>query len=204
MNHIFNKQLRKFLLVFFDDILIYSKTWEEHLRHIDEILGIMESQFLYAKASKCEFGMTEILYLGHMISAKGVAFLDWPPSQNLSDLRGFFGLCSYYRRFVKGFSQLGSPSTDLTKNGAFRWTEEAQHAFDKHNKVMSFCPVLALPNFNQSFVLECDASGEGLGAVLMQNKHPIAYESMKLNSAKRLYLIYDKEMLAIMHALAKF
>lgn len=100
--------------------------------------------------------------------------------------------------------------TDLTKKGAFRWTEEAQ-VFEKLKEVMSSCPVLALPDFNlalpdfnQPFVLECDASGEGIGVVLMQNKHPIAYESRKLSNLERLYSIYDNEMLAIMHALAKF
>jgi hypothetical protein len=133
MNHIFNRQLRKFLLVFFDDILIYNRTWEEHLRHLDEVLSIMQSQSLYAKESKCEFGMTKILYLGHIINAQGVqvhqeniqAILDWPTPRTLTELRGFFGLCSYYRRFVKGFSQLGAPLTDLTKKGAFNWTEES-------------------------------------------------------------------------------
>jgi hypothetical protein len=105
---------------------------------------------------------------------------------------------------VRGFSQLGAPLTDLTKKGAFRWTEEAQKAFDRMKEVMSTCPVLALPDFSQPFVLECDASGEGIGAVLMQNKHPIAFESRKLGETERLLSIYDKEMLAIMHALAKF
>jgi hypothetical protein len=105
---------------------------------------------------------------------------------------------------VKGFSQLGVPLTDLTKKGAFRWSEEAQVAFDRMKKVMSTFPVLALPYFSQPFVLECDASGEGIGAVLMQNRHPIAFESRKLREPEKLYPIYDKEMLAIMHALAKF
>ena len=112
MNRIFNKKLRKYLLVFFDDLLIYSRTWEEHLKHLNEVLSIMEEQSLFAKQSKCEFGMTEILYLGHVVSQYGVqvhqekiqAILDWPPPKSLTDLRGFFGLCSYYRRFVKGFS----------------------------------------------------------------------------------------------------
>ena len=100
MNHIFNKQLRKYLLVFFDDLLIYSRTWEEHLKHLNEVLSIMEEQSLFAKQSKCEFGMTEILYLGHVVSKYGVqvhqekiqAILDWPPPKSLTDLRGFSGL----------------------------------------------------------------------------------------------------------------
>ncbi|XP_059075327.1 uncharacterized protein LOC131875270 [Cryptomeria japonica] len=212
MNHIFNKQLRKSVLVFFDDILIYSCTWEDHLRHLEEVLGIMEDQSLFAKLSKCEFGLREVLYLGHVISADGVkvheekiqAIQNWPVPQNITELRGFLGLCAYYRRFVKGFSQLAAPLTDLTKKGAFRWTEQAQGVFDRLKEVMSTCPVLALPDFSQPFVLECDASGFGIGAVLMQNKHPIAYESRKLQNNERLYSTYDKEMLAIMHALAKF
>jgi hypothetical protein len=212
MNHVFNKQPRKHLLVFFDDLLIYSKTWEEHLRHVDQILSIMEEQSLYAKESKCEFGMTKVLYLGHIIGAKGVqvhqekitAIREWPTLKTLTELRGFLGLCTYYRKFVKGFSQLCTPLTDLTKKGSFKWNDEAQVTMEKMKEVMSTCPVLALPDFGIPFTLECDASGEGIGAVLMQNMHPIAYESWKLRGPELLYNIYDKEMLAIMHALAKF
>ena len=100
------------MLIFFDDILIYIHTWEEHLKHIDTVLSILERESLYAKMSKCEFGMTELLYLGHIISAGSVrvdpnkirAILDWPPPRNTSQLKGFLGLCGFYRRFVKGFS----------------------------------------------------------------------------------------------------
>jgi hypothetical protein len=123
MNHIFRGQLRKSILVFFNDILFYIKTWQEHMGHLEEVLSIMEAQSLYAKDSKCEFGMTEFLYLGHIISAQGVqehqenirAILDCPTPRSLTKLRSFFGLCSYYRRFVK----LGAPLTDLTKKGSF-------------------------------------------------------------------------------------
>ena len=97
-----------------------------------------------------------------------------------------------------------APLTDLTKKGAFSWSEAAQQTFEKMKEVMSSCPVLALPDFSQSFVLECDASGEGIGAVLMQNNHPIAFESRKLKDYECHYSIYDKEMLAILHALTKF
>ena len=131
MNHIFRKQLR-ILLVFFDDLLIYSQTREDHMRHLDEVLGIMKEQSLYAKASKCEFGLIEMLYLGHMINSRSVqvhqekiqAIIDWHLSKSLTELRGFFGLCQYYRRFVKGFSQLVAPLTNLTKKGALKWTDD--------------------------------------------------------------------------------
>jgi hypothetical protein len=175
MNHIFNKQLRKFLLAFFNDLLIYRKTWKDHLKRVDEILSIMEDQSLYAKESKCEFGMTKVLYLKHIIVAQGVqvhqkkiqTILDWPIPKKLTGIKGFLGICSYYRSFIKGFSQLCAPLTDLTKKGAFKWSDEAQLTFDKTKKVMSTCPVLTLPYFSQPFILECDASGEGFGAVLM-------------------------------------
>jgi hypothetical protein len=94
--------------------------------------------------------------------------------------------------------------TDLTNKGAFKWNEEAQMMMDKMNKVMSMCPVIALPDFGLPFTLECDASREGIGTVLMQNRHPLMYESQKIRGPELLYNIYDKEMLAIMHALAKF
>jgi hypothetical protein len=113
-------------------------------------------------------------------------------------------MCTYYRKFVKGFSQLCAPLTDLTKKGAFKWSEEAQFMMDKMKKVMSTCPVLALPDFGLPFTFECDTLGEGIGAVLMQNRHPLGYESRKLRGHELLYNIYDKETLTIMHALAKF
>ena len=130
--------------------------------------------------------------------------MEWPTPKTLTELRGFLGICTYYMKFVKGFSQLCAPLTNLTKKGAFKWSEEAQFTFDKMKKVMSTCPVLALLDFGQPFTLECDASGEGIGAILMQNRHPLAYESRKLRGPELLYTIYDKEMMAIMHALAKF
>jgi hypothetical protein len=134
MNHIFKKQLRRFILVLFDNISIYSKMWKEHLGHMDDILNIMEEQLFFSKEEKCEFGLTEILYLGHIIGVEGAkvhqeniqAILDCPTPRSITELRGFFEICSYYRRFVKGFSQVGAPMTDLTQKGAFRWTEEAQ------------------------------------------------------------------------------
>jgi len=212
MNHIFRGKMRKFVLVFIDDILIYSQTWEEHLQHIEVVLCILEEQHFYVKFSKCEFGLTEMLYLGHINAVDGVrvhedkikAIRDWPEPKNVTKLRWFVGICTYYRKFVKGFSQLVAPLTDLTKKGAFSWTDTVQRAFDKLKEVMSSCLVLVLPDFTQKFVLECDASGEGVATVLMQGGHPIAFESRKLFPHERLYPIYDKEMLAIMHALAKF
>jgi hypothetical protein len=122
----------------------------------------------------------------------------------MTELRIFFELCSYYKRFVWGFSQLGEPLTDLTKHGAFNWTEKSQKSFDHMKEVMGTYPMLALPDFTLPFVLECDTSDEGIRAVLIQGGNPIVFESRNLSQPKRLYSIYDKGMLAIMHALTKF
>jgi hypothetical protein len=166
LNHIFGGKLRKYLLVFFDDIFIYSRTWDEHLTQLEEFLVIMQAQSLYGKKSKCEFGMRELLYLGHIISEHGVqvhhekikAILDWPTPKNLTELKGLFGLCSYYRRIVRGFSQLGALLINPTKNGAFHWIEESQQTFEKMKEVMSTRIVLSLPDFSRSCFLECDTS----------------------------------------------
>ena len=156
--------------------------------------------------------MTKKLYLGHVVSKYGVqvhqgkiqAIFDWPPPKSLTVLWGFFRLCSYYWRFVKGFSQLSAPLTDLTKKGSFQWNERVQLTFDKLKEAMITCPVLVLPDFTRPFILECDASGERILMVLMQDRHPIAYESRKLTQTERPYSIYEKEMLTIVHALTKF
>lgn len=138
MNHVFNEQLREFALVFNDNILAYSKTWEEHIQQLDEVLSILAANSHFAKASKCEFKMTELLYLGYFIGNGGVkackekiqAILDWPSPKNMSQLRGFIDLCIYYRRLVKGFSSLTTPLTNLTKKDAFVWTDDSQRIID--------------------------------------------------------------------------
>nr|MDZ8003588.1 RNase H-like domain-containing protein [Nostoc sp. DedSLP05] len=212
MNHVFAKFLRKFVMVFFDDILIYSRTWEEHLDHIQQVLEVLRSNQFYAKLSKCSFGKETLEYLGHIIGREGLridsskvqAIIDWPIPKNVSKLRGFLGMTGYCRQFIKGYATIAGPLTDLTKKGNFSWNEKAGHSFEELKKCISTAPVLALPDFSQPFIVECDASGTGIGATLLQGKHPIAYESRKLNLRERAKSTYDKEMLAILHALAKW
>jgi hypothetical protein len=145
------------------------------MRHLDEVLSIMEAQSLYAKESKCDFSMKELIYLGHIISTQGVhvhqekimAILDWSTPRIVIELRSFFELCNYYRQFVQGFSHFGELLTDLTKHGAFILTDKSQEDFGHMKEVMGTCPVLALPDFTLPFLLECDASGKGIGGFLM-------------------------------------
>ena len=120
------------------------------------------------------------------------AILEWPSPKNIIELRGFIGICTYYRKFVKGFSKLNSPLTNLNKKDSFKWDEEVENSFQKIKEVMSICPILALPSFSKPSVVECDALGGGIGDVLKQGQRPIAFEGRKLHPHEKIYSIYDK------------
>lgn len=157
MNQIFREYLRKSVLVFFYDILVYSLSWTLHLQHLESVLKILREQSLYAKRSKCHFGQTKVEYLGHIISGDGIAtdpnkissMLSWPKPRTLKQLRGFLGLKGYYRKFVKGYGAISSPLTSLLKKDNFHWTAEADDAFQKLKNAMSTAPVLGLPDFTK-------------------------------------------------------
>ncbi|XP_042952144.1 uncharacterized protein K02A2.6-like [Carya illinoinensis] len=177
MNDVFKPYLRKFVLVFFDDILVYSKSRAEHLGHLSKVLSLLQQHSLYAKRSKCKFAVGEIDYLGHVINANGVmadatkvaAMLEWPEPKNVKSLREFLGLTGYYRKFIRNYGSIAGPLTDLLKKNAFSWSEETRKAFKALKQAVAHPPVLRLPDFSKPFVIECDASGMGLGAVLMQS-----------------------------------
>jgi hypothetical protein len=185
MSLIFAPYLRQFVIVFFYDILVYSPILESHLQHLEVVFQcLLENEFCL-KQSKCSFVQTSIDYLGHIVSAKGVgpdpakisAMLDWPQPKNVKQLRGFLGLTGFYRKFVQNYATLAAPLTALLKRDSFIWSESAQKAFDSLKVAMSEAPVLGLPNFAERFILETDASGSGMGVVLIQNSHPICYFS---------------------------
>ncbi|PKA49683.1 putative mitochondrial protein [Apostasia shenzhenica] len=212
MNHLFRPHLRRFVLVFFDDILVYSRSWEEHLQHLKEVLIVLKSNHLHAKMAKCVFGSANISYLGHIIDADGVhadpekinAMVTWPVPKSLKELRGFLGPTGYYRRFIKGYGEICKPLTELLRKGGFVWTEEAERAFEELKKKMSTPPILALPDFTKEFCIEADASGNGMGAVLLQEGRPLAYYSKGLSEKHRLLATYEKELLAIITAIQKW
>lgn len=212
MNDLFRPYLRKFVLVFFDDILVYSPDMKTHLKHLETVLQLLHLHQFYANFKKCTFGSTRISYLGHIISEQGVAadpekveaMLQWPLPKSVTELRGFLGLTGYYRRFVKNYGQIARPLTDQLKKNSFDWNEAATSAFQALKAAVSALPVLVLPDFQQEFTVETDASGMGIGAVLSQNKRPIAFLSQAFSSQGRIRSVYERELLAIVKAVTKW
>ncbi|KAH9666617.1 hypothetical protein KPL70_020713 [Citrus sinensis] len=212
MNSIFKPYLRKFILVFFDDILVYSRSHEEHIYHLKIVLQLLHQNKLYAKLSKCNFGQAKLEYLSHFVSAQGVsvdptkiqAVLNWPKPKTIAAVRGFLGLTGYYRRFVKGYAQITSPLTDLLKKDGFNWGEAADLAFERLKCALTEVPILALPDFSKVFAVETDASGLAVGAILSQNRHPIAYFSKKLPPRLQSASAYSREMYAITAAVRRW
>ncbi|KAJ8751836.1 hypothetical protein K2173_026032 [Erythroxylum novogranatense] len=212
MNEVFRPFLRKFVLVFFDDILVYSKSWEEHMQHLQSVLTILSQHQFFAKEEKCVFAVERIEYLGHILTGDGIepcsskiqAVLDWPVPTTVRAVRGFLGLAGYYRKFIKHYGTIAAPLNRLMSKEGFIWTQEAAEAFEHLKQTLSHAPVLRLPDFSQPFVIECDASGSGIGAVLMQQNQPIAFFSEGLKGAALKYSTYEKEMLAVVKSVRKW
>jgi transposase InsO family protein len=214
MNEVFRPLLDKSVVVYLDDILVYSRTWADHLRDVGEVLARLRDSQLYAKMSKCEFGKESVEFLGHVVSNKGVqvdakkveAVRAWPPPTNIHDLRAFLGLANYYRRFVHNYSKLTLPLTRMLKKGAAVHMGVAEmEAFDSVKEALTTAPVLAVADPRLGYRIVTDASDFAIGAILLQDQgngwQPIAYESRKLQPAELRRNVYEKEMLAVLHAL---
>ncbi|KAK7376291.1 hypothetical protein VNO78_34755 [Psophocarpus tetragonolobus] len=182
MNHVIRNCIGKFVVIYFDDILIYIKSLYEHLGHLSEVLKILRDNNLFANLEKCTFCKENLNLLGFIIGKEEVkvdlekikAIQDWPTPKSVGDIRSFHGLNFFYRRFVKDFSTLASPLNELVKKDVpFIWGEAQGKAFNVLKEKPTNAPILALPNFEQTFELECDASGLGIGVVLLQGATPL-------------------------------
>ena len=219
--HLMHESLRPFLdefaLVFLDDILIYSRTREEHERHVRQVLDVLRKQKLFAKESKCEFFQTEVEFLGHRVGRDGIrmmedkvqAIREWPTPKCVRDVRAFLGTAGYYRKFIRGFSELAAPLSELTKDTVkFEWAEAQREAFDRLKEAIAQGPVLILPDPSLPFVVHTDASGFAVGAVLQQDQgkglQPVAFLSKKMESAETRYPVHEQELLAIIQALTSW
>jgi len=210
MNHVLRKYNGLFVVVYLDDILVYSKTFDDHVKHLRVVFETLQDSKLYGKLTKYYFCKESVMFLGYIISSRGVkvdeekieAIQDWPKPAYIADVRSFHGLASFYKQFLKDFSFIVAPMTEcLKKRNEFRWSVDAQKAFELIKEKLCTTPVLALPDFAKTFKIECDASGVGIGVVLMQGKRSIAFFNEKLNGARLSYFIYDKEFYALIRAL---
>jgi hypothetical protein len=210
MNSVFMNELDKFVVVFIDDILIYSKNEAEHAKHLRIVLQRLRDHKLYAKFSKCEFWLDSVKFLGHTISKDGISVdpskvqevMDWKPPKSVHQIRSFLGLAGYYRQFIPDFSRIAKPMIELLKKGdKFVWSEECDKAFHTLRKHLTSAPVLAQPDMSKPFEVFCDALGTGLGCVLMQENRVIAYASWTLQPHEKNYPTHDLELAAVVHAL---
>jgi hypothetical protein len=210
MNSVFMPELDKFVVVFIDDILVYSKTEDEHTKHLHTVLQRLRDHHLYAKFSKCDFWLREIKFLGHTISQDGIAVdpkkvqevMDWKPPTTVRQIRSFLGLAGYYRRFIPDFSGIAKLMTELLKKGVkFDWGQKCEDAFHTLRWHLTTAPMLAQPDNTKSFDVFCDALGTGLGCVLMQDNRVIAYASRALRPHEQNYPTHDLELAAVVHAL---
>ncbi|XP_076938324.1 uncharacterized protein LOC143606435 [Bidens hawaiensis] len=189
-------------------IKVYSKTIEQHLVHLNEVLEVLKANQLFAKMSKCSFGGSSVEYLGDIITKEEVAtdlkkieaIRKWHVPSTIKQLRGLLGLSGYYRRFIKFYGILAKPLTNLLRKDSLKWGKEASASFCKLKKALCTPPILALPDFSEPFVLETDACRLGIRAVLMQEGHPSAFISRALYPRQQVYSIYEKELLAILFA----
>jgi hypothetical protein len=210
MNSVFMDYLDKFVVVFIDDILVYFQNEQEHEEHLRKVLQRLRDCQLYAKLSKCEFWISEVLFLGHITNQNGLdvdpkkvaAILDWKAPKDVRGIKSFIGMVGYYRCFIEGFSKIARPMTALlAKKVEFKWTPACEESFETPKRKLTTTPVLILPDVHKPFSVYCDAPYTGLGCVLMQEGKVVAYSSRQLKINEKNYPTHDLELAAVVHAL---
>ena len=210
MSRVFRPYVDQFVVVFIDDILVYSKDAQEHEQHLRIVLETLRENRLYAKLSKCDFWLKEASFLGHIVYAEGIrvdptkieAVVNWKPPQNVTEVRSFLDLASYYRRFVRGFSIIASPLTKLLRKGIkFEWIEKCQKGFEQLKGMLVEAPVLTKPTLGKEYTLYSDALDIGVVCVLMQDETVVAYASRQLKPHEQNYPTHDLELATIVFSL---
>ena len=210
MNRIFHQYLGKFVLVYLDNILVFSKTPKEHIEHLQVIFDVLRKNKLYAKLAKCHFAKNELEYLSHVVGKDGIkvdprkieTIAKWARSKDVNQLRSFLDLYNYFRKFIQGYSTLVAPLIHLIrKDVKFTWTSQCEESFEGIKYALTHVPILILPKFGERFEVICDASIVGVGAVLLQDGKLIAFESRKLTSAERNYTTGEQALTAVVHAI---
>ena len=210
INRVFRPYLDQFVVVFIDDILVYSRYEQEHEQHLKIVLQTLREKKLYAKLSKCDFWLKEVSFLGHIVSAEGIrvdpakieAVVNWKPPRSVTEVRSFLGLAGYYRRFVRDFSIIASLLTKLLRKGVkFEWSDKSQNSFKQLKRMLVKAPVLMQPTSIKEYTLYSDASSIGLGCVLMQDGKVVAYASRQLKPHEQNYPTHNLELAAVVFAL---
>ena len=210
MHKVFQPYLDQFFMVFVDDILIYFQSEEEHEDHLRVILHLLRDHQLYSKFNKCEFWLTEVRFLGHIVSASGVsvdpekvkAVMSWESPKSDFEICSFLGLAGYYRRFIEDFSRLAAPMTRLTrKEVKFKWNDLCEKAFQELKRRLTSSPILIVPERGQRYIVYCDASKARLGCFLMQSGRVVAYGSRQLKNHEQNYPTHDMQLAVIVFAL---
>jgi hypothetical protein len=214
---VMNDVLRPFLddcvIVYLDDILIFRKSREEHITHVKQVFDVLRKEQLFLKLSKCEFGKTSLIYLGHIVGggelkidpSKVKVILEWSRPSNVTEVRSFLGAAQYWRKFIANFSSIAAPLHAVTSvKQVFQWGGKQQQAFDTLKEKISSTPVLSLPNLRQPFEIQTDASNYEMGAVLLQYGKPICFHSETFNGAVINYPTYDKELYALVQSVKKW
>jgi hypothetical protein len=214
MNEALKYFIGKFVIVYLDDILIFNKTEEEHLRHLTLVMGRLQQEKLLLNIKNSSFMKTELIYLWFVISLNELKMdleklkeiKEWSSPRNIFEVGSFHGLASFYRKFIRNFSGICASMMDTVKkrHKSFHWIEETEKSFKLLKEKITRQRVLVLPDFSKKFQVRCDASGFVIGAVLSQDNRPVAYFSENLNDSKRNYFTYDKYFYAIIQALKKW
>ena len=215
MNRILGKYLHKFVVCYLDDIMVYSKSPEEHYEHLELVLSILKENRFYAKLDKCSFNKPEVKFLGHIVGRDGLkvdprkvsSVREWPRPTSVKEVQQFLGLTNYFRKFMKGYSTIAAPLTSLTAKGIdfnATWCDTHTEAFETLKEALCSAPVLILPDFNAPFQIITDASLLGTGGILMQDEHVVAYTSAKFSPAERNYTTTEQELLGVIRALEEW